>query len=311
MDTMRERFTAVTTDLLDEDPRLAVVLAVISGDRFRDAARAHPDRVIDVGIREQLLVGAAGGLALTGLRPIVHTFGSFLVERPFEQVKLDLGHQGVGAVLVSSGASYDIAAGGRTHQSPGDVALLDTLPGWTVHVPGHPDEAEALVRHAAADGDRRVYVRLSEQSNRAALPVSPGRFRTLREGRAGVVVAVGPLLDATLEAVAGLDVTVLYASTVRPFDTAGLRAAAGAADRADVVLVEPYLAGTSAGVANDALMDLPHRVLALGTAREELRRYGTWRDHARAHGLDAAGLRRGVQAFLAVARAGAATAAVR
>ncbi|MFE0626586.1 transketolase family protein [Streptomyces sp. NPDC058864] len=299
MDTMRDRFTAVATRLLDEDPRLAVVLAVISGDRFTDAAHDHPDRVIDVGIREQLLVSVAGGLALTGLRPIVHTFCSFLVERPFEQVKLDLGHQGAGAVLVSSGGSYDIAAGGRTHQAPGDVALLDTLDGWTVHVPGHPDEAEALVRHAAADEDNQVYVRLSEQSNRTAQPVSPGRFRVLREGRAGVVVAVGPLLDAALEAVADLDLTVLYASTVRPFDTAGLRAAVAGTDAADVVLVEPYLAGTSVSFAAEALLDLPHRVLALGTAREELRRYGTWQEHVAAHGLDAAGLRARIGGFLA------------
>ncbi|MFF3253618.1 transketolase family protein [Actinacidiphila glaucinigra] len=302
MDTMRDRFTSVASRLLDEDPRLAVVLAVISGDRFTEAARRHPDRVIDVGIREQLLVSVAGGLALTGLRPIVHTFCSFLVERPFEQVKLDLGHQGAGAVLVSSGGSYDIAAGGRTHQAPGDVALLDTLDGWTVHVPGHPDEAEALLRHAAADDDHRVYVRLSEQSNRDARPVSPGRFRVLREGRAGVVVAVGPLLDAALEAVADLDVTVLYASTVRPFDAAGLRAAVAGADAADVVLVEPYLAGTSASFAAEALLDLPHRVLALGTAREELRRYGTWQEHVAAHGLDAAGLRARIGDFLAGSR---------
>ncbi|MDX3238815.1 transketolase [Streptomyces sp. ME03-5709C] len=299
MDTMRDRFTTVAARLLDEDPRLALVLAVVSGDRFTDAARDHPDRVIDVGIREQLLVGVAGGLALTGLRPIVHTFGSFLVERPFEQVKLDLGHQDTGAVLVSSGASYDIAAGGRTHQAPGDVALLDTLDGWTVHVPGHPDEAEALLRHAAADGDNRVYVRLSEQSNRAARAASPGRFQMLREGRAGVVVAVGPLLDAALAAVADLDVTVLYASTVRPFDAAGLRAAVAGTDAADVVLVEPYLAGTSAYFATEALLDLPHRVLALGTAREELRRYGTGQEHAAAHGLDAASLRARVAGFLA------------
>ncbi|MFF3950311.1 transketolase family protein [Streptomyces sp. NPDC001902] len=302
MDTMRERFTTVAGRLLENDPRLAVVLAVISGDRFTDAARAHPDRVIDVGIREQLLVSVAGGLALTGLRPIVHTFGSFLVERPFEQVKLDLGHQGAGAVLVSAGASYDIAAGGRTHQAPGDVALLDTLDGWTVHVPGHPDEAEALVRHAAADDDNRVYVRLSEQSNRTARPVSPGRFRVLREGRAGVVVAVGPLLDATLAAVADMDVTVLYASTVRPFDASGLRAAVAGTDAADVVLVEPYLAGTSAPFAAEALLDLPHRVLALGTARAELRRYGTWQEHVSAHGLDAAGLRARIGGFLAGSR---------
>jgi transketolase len=298
MDTMRERFSAVTTELLDADPRLAVVLAVISGDRFKDAARAHPDRVIDVGIREQLLVGAAGGLALAGLRPIVHTFASFLVERPFEQVKLDLGHQGVGAVLVSAGASYDIASGGRTHQAPGDVALLDTLDGWTVHVPGHPDEAEALLRHAAADGDNRVYVRLSEQSNVAARPVSPGRFEVLREGRSGVVLAVGPMLDATLEATSGRDVTVLYASTVRPFDAETVREATARTAAPDLVVVEPYLTGTSAAHANEALLDFPHRVLSLGTRREELRHYGTWQEHVAVHGLDAAGLRGRIDAFL-------------
>jgi transketolase len=298
MDTMRERFTTVAGELLDDDPRLAVVLAVISGDRFADAARAHPDRVIDVGIREQLLVGVTGGLALAGLRPITHTFASFLVERPFEQVKLDLGHQGVGAVLVSAGGSYDIASGGRTHQAPGDVALLDTLDGWTVHVPGHPDEAEALLRHAAADGDRRVYVRLSDHANAEPLPASPGTFRVVREGRRGVVLAVGPMLDATMEAVGGLDVTVLYASTVRPFDASTVRAAVGRAEAADLVLVEPYLAGTSASHANDALADLPHRVLSLGVRREELRRYGTWREHVAGHGLDASGLRRSIGAFL-------------
>jgi len=300
MDTMRERFATVTTELLDADPRLALVLAVISSDRFKDAARAHPDRVIDVGIREQLLVGAAGGLALTGLRPIVHTFASFLVERPFEQVKLDLGHQGVGAVLVSAGASYDIAAGGRTHQSPGDVALLDTLDGWTVHVPGHPDEAEALLRHAAADGDQRVYVRLSDHANAEPLPATPGRFQVVREGRGAVVLAVGPMLDAVLEATAGRDVTVLYASTVRPFDAATVAAAVGRSVRPDLVLVEPYLAGTSAPFATEALASFPHRVLALGTRREELRHYGSWQEHIAGHGLDAAALRDRIDAFLEV-----------
>jgi transketolase len=298
MDTMRERFATVTTELLDADPRLALVLAAISADRFQDAARAHPDRVIDVGIREQLLVSVTGGLALTGLRPIAHTFASFLVERAFEQVKLDLGHQGVGAVLVSAGASYDVASGGRTHQAPGDVALLDTLDGWTVHVPGHPDEAEALLRHAAADGDNRVYVRLGEQSNAAPLPVSPDRFEVVREGCAGVVLAVGPMLDAVLAATEGRDVTVLYAATVRPFDAVTLRAAVARADAPDVVLVEPYLAGTSAAAATEVLADRAHRVLALGTRQQELRRYGTWPEHVAAHGLDAAGLRGRIDGFL-------------
>ncbi|MEV7927555.1 transketolase C-terminal domain-containing protein [Kitasatospora sp. NPDC088264] len=296
MDTMRDRFIDVTSRLLDEDPRLAVVLADISAAAFAPAQQRHPDRVVNVGIREQLLIGAAGGLALTGMRPIAHTFASFLVERPFEQVKLDLVHQGVGAVLVSAAGSYDWPAGGRTHMSPGDVALLDTLPDWTVHVPGHPDEAERLLRHAVADGDRNVYVRLSEHRNAQALPVEAGRFTTVRQGSRGVVIAVGPMLDAVLAATEGLDATVLYAATVRPFDAAGLRAAVG--ERADVVLVEPYLAGTSANEAHAALADRPHRVLGLGVPREEHRHYGSIPEHLTAYGLDAASLRERIGTFL-------------
>ncbi|MGW3981970.1 transketolase family protein [Streptomyces mirabilis] len=297
MDTMRDRFAPVMTRLLDEDPRVAVVLAEIGKDGFTEARRRHPDRVINVGIREQLLVGAGAGLALTGLRPVVHTFASFLVERPFEQVKLDLGHQDVGAVLVSAAASFDWPAGGFTHMAPGDVALLDTLDGWTVHVPGHPDEAEQLLRQAVAAGDDKVYVRLSVQSNAQGLPVDGARFRTVREGHAGVVVAVGPMLDAALAATEGLDVTVLYAATVRPFDGQTLRRATEAAGT-DVVLVEPYLAGTSTTAAGEALADVPHRVLGLGVRRRELRRYGTLDEHLTAHGLDAGSLRERIGGFL-------------
>ncbi|GAA2902781.1 transketolase [Streptomyces mexicanus] len=303
MDTMRDRFAPVVSRLLDEDPRVAVVLAEIGKDGFAEARRRHPDRVINVGIREQLLVGAAAGLALTGLRPVVHTFASFLVERPFEQVKLDLGHQDVGAVLVSAAASYDWPAGGYTHMAPGDVALLDTLDGWTVHVPGHPDEAETLLRHAVAAGDDKVYVRLSVQSNAQARPVDGERFVTVREGRAGVVVAVGPVLDAVLEATEGLDATVLYATTVRPFDADALRRATRTAGT-DVVLVEPYLAGTSTAAAGEALVDVPHRVLGLGVGRAELRRYGRVEQHTAAHGLDARSLRERISGFFGQAAAG-------
>ncbi|MBQ0983043.1 transketolase [Streptomyces sp. F63] len=300
MDTMRDRFAPVLSRLLDEDPRVAVVLAEIGADGFTAARRRHPDRVINVGIREQLLIGAGAGLALTGMRPVLHTFASFLVERPFEQVKLDLGHQGLGAVLVSAAASFDWPAGGYTHMAPGDISLLDTLDGWTVHVPGHPDEAETLLRHAVAAGDDKVYVRLSVQSNADALPVDGARFRTVREGRSGVVVAVGPMLDAVLAATEGLDLTVLYATTVRPFDGPALRRATGAAG-SDVVLVEPYLAGTSTAAASEALTDIPHRVLGLGVARRELRRYGTLPEHLAAHGLDPHSLRERISAFLRAA----------
>jgi transketolase len=294
---MRTVFADTVTSALDFDPRLAVVTADISASAFDDARARHPDRVINLGIREQAMIGVAGGLALTGMRPVVHSYTPFLVERPFEQIKLDLGHQDVGAVLVSIGGSYDDPVWGRTHQGPGDVALLDTLPGWTVHVPGHPDEVEPLLRDAlTAEG--RVYLRLSARENSAAHPVG-GRFSVVRKGSEAVVLAVGPTLDAVLDATSTLDVTVLYATTVRPFDHAGLRAAVAAAT-ANVVLVEPYLAGTSAHEVATALADVPHRLRSLGVRRDmEVRAYGTAPEHDAVHGLDAAGIGALVRSVLA------------
>jgi transketolase len=293
--TMRSRFVDTVTELLDEEARTVVVLADISASLFTEQAERHPGRVLNVGIREALMVSVGGGLALSGLRPIIHTYAPFLVERCYEQIKLDITHQGVTAVLVSVGASYDWTEGGRTHQSPSDVALLDSLPGWTVRVPGHPDELPALLRTAVRSDDS-VYLRLSTRSNAAPRPaVRNGRLDVLRRGSRALVLAVGPMLDPVLAATAGLDVYVAYTNTVRPLDLAGVRELAGADT---VVLVEPYLAGTSTRLINQALSDRPHRVLALGVSRAEQRRYGTPEQHDVLHGLDAAGLRRSVSEFL-------------
>jgi transketolase len=288
---MREAFIREATALLDDDPRTALVLADISASEFEPAARSHPDRVLNVGIREQLMIGVAGGLALTGLRPIAHSYAAFLVDRAYEQIKLDINHQDTGAILVSVGASYDSARSGRTHHAPGDVALFDTLEGWTVHVPGHPDEVAPLLR-AAAPHDGRVYIRLSTEQN--ATPHRTQRLKPLRRGAKAAVIAIGPVLDSVLAATEGLDVSVAYTNTPRPLDTAGLRALGHDA----VVLVEPYLAGTSAPAVASALVDVPHRLLALGVGRGDPRRYGDPADHAALHGLDPAGLRRGISAFV-------------
>jgi transketolase len=297
MGDMRTAFRDAAVSLLEEDPLTAIVLADISADLFAKEMARHPARVLNVGIREQLMVSVGGGLALAGMRPIVHTYAPFLVERAFEQVKLDIGHQRAAAVLVSIGASYDAAQSGRTHQAPEDVALVSAVPGFSVHVPGHPDEVPSVLRGAVAalGSGRSAYVRLSTEVNRQARPVS-GALQVIREGSLGVVVAVGPLLDPVLDAVGDLDVCVAYCTAVRPFDASGLRSLA--ASSGAVVLVEPYLAGTSSHVVGEALGARAHRLLSLGVREPELRRYGTPGDHARMQGLDAAGIRRSVTEFL-------------
>src|SRR5260370_26765143 len=132
--TMRKRFYRVATQALDDDPRVAIVIAEIGAGELP----RHP-RVFNVGIREQLMIAVAAGLALEGMRPIAHSYTPFLVERPYEQIKLDLGHQDVVAVLVSTGASHDASRPGLTHLSPDDVAALSAYPVWSIHVSGYAD----------------------------------------------------------------------------------------------------------------------------------------------------------------------------
>ena len=181
MTDMRTQLARTATDLLERDPKVAVVLAEISVDRFERAIAMAPDRVINVGIMEQTLVGVAAGFAMEGFHTIAHTMAPFLVERPFEQVKLDFGYQGLAGTLASVGAPYDYGTEGGTHHSPGDVGVVLTVPRTDVLVPGCAGELDRLLRETYADG-RLTYLRASVAQNDVAFEVARGRLEVVRRG---------------------------------------------------------------------------------------------------------------------------------
>ncbi len=292
---MRVQAAATATDLLDEDPRTAIVLAEISTDHFREARKRHPERVVNVGIMEATMVGVAAGFAMEGFHPLVHTITPFLVERPFEQLKLDFGYQGLGGTFVSTGASYDYATEGATHHGTGDIGLLLTIPGFEILVPGHPAELDRLLRATYANA-RPTYLRASVSVNRTAMDVAPGRMEVVRRGAGATVVAVGPMLDRTVAAAEGLDVSVLYATSVLPFDASTLAAVAG--DRPRVILVEPFYEHSMTGLAAEALAHAPARFASIGVPRRFPTAYGTSEGHDADNGLDVVGIAKRLRALL-------------
>jgi transketolase len=284
---MRESFAATALDLFERDRRVAIVLAEISRDLFWPAHLRDPARVVNVGIAEQTMVGVAAGFALEGFLPVAHSLSPFMAERPFEQLKLDFGYQGLGGTFVGSGGSYDYATEGGTHHAAGDAAAMLAIPGMQVLVPGHGREVDRLLRATYANGSP-TYVRTSLAANDEAHPVEPGRLEVVREGRGPTVLAFGPMLSRVLPAAEGLDATVAYATSLEPFDASGLAAIAGPAP--DLVVVEPWYEGTAAPVVARALGDRPARYRFVGVPRRFIHAYGTPQELDADLGLDVRGL---------------------
>ena len=286
---------ATAVDLFEHDERVAIVMADISLDYLRPAVEHDPRRAVNAGIMEQSAVGIAAGFALEGFHPIVHTLAPFLAERPLEQIKLDFGYQGLGGTFVSAGAPYDYAESGGTHHAPGDVQALGSVPSLEVLVPGSAPETDALLRAHYANG-LPTYLRTSVVENREAVEVAPGGLTPIRSGDELTVIAAGPFLSRTLDALDGVDATVLYATTLVPLDAGTL--AREAAPSPKVVLVEPAYEGTSAAQVAAALWHRPTQLLSIGVPRAFIERYGTSTEHDTALGLDVRGIRERMLSFL-------------
>ena len=87
---MRRSFGKIITELADRDEKIYVIVGDIGYRVFDEFRQKHPDRFINIGICEQSMIGVSAGMALEGLNPWVYTITPFLIERPFEQVKLDI-----------------------------------------------------------------------------------------------------------------------------------------------------------------------------------------------------------------------------
>lgn len=114
---MRSRAAETVCELFRDDPRVAVVLAEISVERFTPAFRHDPARAVNIGIMEQSMVGVAAGFAMEGFRPVIHTIAPFVAERALEQLKLDFGNQELGGLVITVGGSYDYASEGTTRRA--------------------------------------------------------------------------------------------------------------------------------------------------------------------------------------------------
>ncbi|HEY3331660.1 MAG TPA: transketolase C-terminal domain-containing protein [Capsulimonadaceae bacterium] len=292
---MRQQFVTTVASIMQRDDRVTLLLGDIGVFGFRHVFRDHPTRTYNIGILEQSTVSLASGLAMTGLIPIVHTIAPFLVERSYEQLKVDFGYQKLGGNFVSVGASYDYTGLGCTHHCPGDVNILKHIPNMSIVLPGSATEFDCLFSQAY-DQSGPVYYRLSEDSNTFDVDVSFGRANVLKRGDDAVIIAVGSILSPVMEATQGMNVTVLYYSTVAPFDCETLAEVFLGGKK--IVVCEPYYQGALTWDITQALPNEALTIHHIGVPREFISHYGQREQSHNALGLDAAGIRQRLMELL-------------
>jgi len=153
---MRRTFGRIITDLADKDDRIYVLVGDIGYRVFDEFKEKHPDRFINMGICEQSLIGVSAGMALEGLRPWVYTITPFLIERPFEQIKLDINQQNVNVKLVGFS---DYPTLGPTHSELDGKKLMELFKNITSFFPKDGDETEKMISQAY-DKDGPAFISL-------------------------------------------------------------------------------------------------------------------------------------------------------
>ena len=299
---MVEAFIAAVDAGVDLVP---VVSDSTSTAKIGPFVKRFPERLVNVGIAEQTLVGVAAGLGLAGKVAVTCNAAPFLISRANEQVKVDVcyNRSNVKMFGLNAGASYGPLA--STHHSLDDIAVMRGFGNVEIYAPADGAECRQIVEHALAH-DGPVYVRLDGK----ALPdlhepdyrFVPGQVDVLRQGHDVSLVALGSVVHEAVDAARllaeqGISAQVINLSSIRPLQREALLEALCAA-RGGVVTVEEHNANGGVGslvaeVMAEAALGVP--LIRLGIADGEYASAGARGPTRAKHGIDAAGIVAAVQ----------------
>jgi transketolase len=272
----RVAFAEELIALAREDARIVAVCNDSVGSSNLGAFAAEfPDRLVNVGIAEQDMVGVAAGLANGGFVPFVCAAAPFLTSRGLEQIKADVAYSNHHVVLC--GMSPGLAYGelGPTHHSIEDVAWLRAISNMTVVVPADPAQTRGAVRWAATAA-RPVFLRISRFKVPAVMPEGApfevGKAAELRAGHDLTIVASGTMVSRALEAAKALEAKgirarVLNVATVKPIDADALVRAATETGRVLTVEESTVEGGLGSAVAEVLVQRRPVPMRILGVTQ--------------------------------------------
>jgi transketolase len=252
----RQQFADTMLELGKENNDLVVMVGDISHGSLQPFAEACPGRYYNIGILEPTTVSLGAGLSAVGLCPVIHTIAPFLIERSFEQIKLDFCYHDLAGNIVTVGSAFDYSNLGVTHHCYGDFALLKTLQNTEICFPASPVEFDQLFKQSYQNNQLTVY-RIAGQSHGVEFKSEDivfGKAIRVEEGDDITIVATGSQLRTALDAAELLlskkiKAEVIYVHTIRPLDTELIRTSVEKTKK--IVVIEEHM--RSGGLGDDIL----------------------------------------------------------
>ena len=256
---MRDAFVRALGELAADDPSVVLVTGDLGFGVLNDYRARFPGQFVNAGVAEQNMTALACGMALEGARAYTYSIANFPTLRCLEQLRNDVCYHGAAVTVVAVGGGFSYGPLGMSHFATEDLAIMRAIPGMTVVAPSDPWMAGELTRQLHRAG-KPAYLRIDKgQAGLPPEPVELGKVRRVREGGDGVIFAIGGILSEAVAAAAeletqGLSVTVVDVHTLKPFDTAGVRAAA---ERQSVVVTveEHTVVGGLGSAVAEALLE--------------------------------------------------------
>jgi len=222
-------FGMAALELPEIDDNTVIVTADLCTFSGLDRVRTKlPDRLYNVGIAEQNMIGVAAGLTKEGCNVFATTYATFASTRSCDPVRVHMGYMELGVKLVGLTAGLSVGVLGATHMSVEDIAIMRAIPNLTVISPADSTETVKATL-AAAQYAGPVYLRLTGGMNSPVVYKNDydfliGKAVTLRYGDDVTIVATGPMVWQSLEAARLLEATGIYATvidmhTIKPLDT--------------------------------------------------------------------------------------------
>lgn len=140
---MRRKFGKLINELAKKDKKIVLLVGDIGYGIFDDFRKNYPKRFFNLGICEQSLIGTAAGMSLEGLKPWVYTITPFLIERPFEQIKLDIDQQKTNVKLVGFA---DYPKLGPTHSELNAKKMMKLFKNIKSYFPKNSNDTKNVVK---------------------------------------------------------------------------------------------------------------------------------------------------------------------